>query len=295
MTAITLDEARRLDKHDALAPFRSAFALPEGVIYLDGNSLGPLPRITQARLAHVMATEWGTGLIRSWSDAGWIQAQRRTGDKIGRIIGAHPGETIVADSTSVNLFKLILAAIRLRPGRMKILLEANDFPTDLHMAEAAAACHPGTRVVTVPRGAIGDAIDAETALVVLCHVHYRSGARHDMAALTETAHRAGALTLWDLSHSAGAISVDLAAANADLAVGCGYKFLNGGPRRPSLPVRRAASSRRHRNAAARLVGPSRSVRFRCGLRPCGGAPHAFNAARRTSSALPRSKAASTSS
>jgi kynureninase len=233
MTAITLDEARRLDKHDALAPFRSAFALPEGVIYLDGNSLGPLPRITQARLAHVMATEWGTGLIRSWSDAGWIQAQRRTGDKIGRIIGAHPGETIVADSTSVNLFKLILAAIRPRPGRMKILLEANDFPTDLHMAEAAAACHPGTRVVTVPRGAIGDAIDAETALVVLCHVHYRSGARHDMAALTETAHRAGALTLWDLSHSAGAIAVDLAAANADLAVGCGYKFLNGGPGAPA--------------------------------------------------------------
>jgi kynureninase len=233
MTVTTLEQARALDKHDALAAHRAAFDLPDGVIYLDGNSLGPLPRQTPARLAHAMTEEWGRGLIRSWSEAGWFAAQCRIGDKIGRIIGAAPGETVVADSTSVNLFKLMVAGARLRPGRGKIVLEEGDFPTDLHMAEAASRVMPGMRVVRVARDALLDSLDGDTALLVLCHVHYRSGRRHDMAAVTQAAHAAGALVLWDLSHSAGAVAVDLGGCGADLAVGCGYKFLNGGPGAPA--------------------------------------------------------------
>jgi kynureninase len=228
--SITLEQARRLDKHDALAAHRDAFDLPAGVIYLDGNSLGPLPRQSSTRVAEVMREEWGRGLIRSWSQAGWFAAQTRIGDKIGRIIGAAPGETVVADSTSVNLFKLMVAGARLRPGRGKIVLEEGDFPTDFYMAEAASRVLPGVRVV---RGALSDCIDDDTALVALCHVQYRGGRRHDMAAVTRAVHAAGALVLWDLSHSAGAVPVDLGGCGADLAAGCGYKFLNGGPGAPA--------------------------------------------------------------
>ncbi len=234
MSASTLDEARALDKRDVLAPWREAFILPDGVIYLDGNSLGPLPRATPARLAHVVEQEWGCGLIRSWGDAGWLAAQTRIGGKIARLIGAAPGEVVVADSTSINLFKLMVAGARLRAGRRTILIEAGDFPTDRHMAEAAARVLPGMQVVAVARPDLLGAIDADTALVVLCHVHYRSGARHDMAAVNAAAHAAGALVLWDLSHSTGAVAVDLAGCEADLAVGCGYKFLNGGPGAPAF-------------------------------------------------------------
>jgi kynureninase len=233
MDAITLDEARALDKQDALAGHRAEFLLPPGVIYLDGNSLGPLPRQTPARLARVVEQEWGQGLIRSWADAGWMQAQRRVGDKIGRILGARPGEVVVADSTSVNLYKLMVAGARLRPGRGKIVLETGDFPTDLHMAEAAARVLPGVRVELVARDALAAAIDGDTALAVLCHVQYRTGCRHDMAAMNSIARRQGALVLWDLSHSAGAIGVDLGGNGADMAVGCGYKFFNGGPGAPA--------------------------------------------------------------
>ena len=234
MAVITLAEARALDKQDRLARHRAEFLLPDGVIYLDGNSLGPLPRRTAAHVAHVLAQEWGIGLIRSWNDAGWMAAQRRVGDKIGRILGARPGEVVVADSTSVNLFKLMVAGARLRPARAKIVLEAGDFPTDLHMAEAAARVLPGVRVEVVARDALTDAIDGNTAVAVLCHVQYRSGCRHDMAAMNAAARRGGASIVWDLSHSAGAIEVDLAASGAELAVGCGYKFLNGGPGAPAF-------------------------------------------------------------
>jgi kynureninase len=234
MRAITLDEARELDKRDVLAPRRETFALPEGVIYLDGNSLGPLPRVTPARVAQVVEAEWGRGLIRSWEQAGWLEAQARIGGKIGRIVGATPGEMVVADSTSVNLFKLMVAGARLRPGRRTILMEAGDFPTDRHMAEAAARVLPGVAVQAVGREDVVRAIDATASVVVLCHVHYRTGARWDMAAVQAAAHAAGALVVWDLSHSAGALAVDLDACGADLAVGCGYKFLNGGPGAPAF-------------------------------------------------------------
>jgi kynureninase len=246
MAAITLAEVRAWDKQDPLRRTRAAFSLPAGVIYLDGNSLGPLPRATVPRLDAVVRREWGAGLIRSWDDAGWMAAPARIGAKIARIVGADADEVIVADSTSVNLFKLLAAAARLRPGRRKIVLEAGSFPTDRHVAEGVAALLPGCELAAVPPGALPAAIDEDTAVVLLCDVHYRSGARHDMAALTAAAHAAGALAVWDLSHSVGAVPVDLHVAGADMAVGCGYKFLNGGPGAPAFLF-----VARHLQAAAR--------------------------------------------
>jgi kynureninase len=231
---VTLEEARALDAADPLAPFRDRFALPEGVIYLDGNSLGALPRATPDRLAEAVREEWGNDLIRSWNSADWIGAPQRIGGKIARIVGAKPNEVLVADSTSVNLFKLLVAGIGARPGRAVILSEPGNFPTDLYVAQGVAALLPGVEVRTVARERIADAIDEDVAIVMLTHVHYKSGARFDMAAITRAAHEKGALMLWDLSHSAGAVDVDLGAHDVDLAIGCGYKYLNGGPGAPAF-------------------------------------------------------------
>jgi kynureninase len=232
---VTRDEALALDSADPLAAFRARFALPEDIVYLDGNSLGALPKATPARLAAVIAAEWGDGLIRSWNRHGWIDLPRRVGDKIGRLIGARPGEVMVADSTSVNLFKLIAAALRLRPERRVIVSERENFPTDLYVAQGLIELLGGRhelRLVTPET--LDAALDDDAALVLLTHVNYRSGRMHDMAAVTRRAHGAGALMLWDLAHSAGALPVDLAGSDADLAVGCGYKYLNGGPGAPAF-------------------------------------------------------------
>ena len=227
------DDLEALDATDPLARFRDLFTLPKGVIYLDGNSLGALPRATAPRVAEVIAQEWGHGLIRSWNDAGWIDMAARVADKIARVIGAPPGTVAVGDSTSVNLFKLLAAALRLRPGRRVILSERANFPTDLYVAEGLAALlaqgHELRLVDAVP-----PAFDPDVAVVMLTHVNYRTGGMHDMAAVTRAAHEAGALMLWDLAHSAGAVPLDLAAADADFAVGCGYKYLNGGPGAPAF-------------------------------------------------------------
>jgi kynureninase len=224
-----------MDRDDPLAPFRDEFILPEGVTYLDGNSLGALPRATPARLAAVVEREWGAGLIRSWNDAGWIGLPARVGDKIGRLIGAPEGTVIAADSTSVNLFKLLSAALRLRPGRRVIVSEAGNFPTDLYVAEGLAALlGQGHELRTVAADEVAGALGPDVAVVMLTHVDYRTGAMHDMAEVTAAAHAAGALVLWDLAHSAGAVPVDLLGADADFAVGCGYKFLNGGPGAPAF-------------------------------------------------------------
>jgi kynureninase len=223
------------DRADPLAAWRDAFVLPEGVIYLDGNSLGALPKAVQARVAEVVRGEWGDSLIRGWMAHGWIDLPRRTGDRIARLIGARPGEVMVADSTSINLFKLVVAALRLRPGRPVVLSEAENFPTDLYIAQGAAeALGEGRRLELVPRPRLVDSIGSETALVMLTHVDFKSGALHDMAGITRAAQAKGALVLWDLSHSVGALPVDLNGANADLAVGCGYKYLNGGPGAPAF-------------------------------------------------------------
>jgi kynureninase len=228
MPRITREEMAARDAADPLAPFREQFILPREKIYLDGNSLGPVPKATPARIAEVVAHEWGNSLISAWTDHGWILSPARVGEKIGRLIGAAPGATVVADSTSVNLFKLLAAALHARPERTTILTETGNFPTDLYMAQGLTVLlGRGHALQTVEKPV--DALGPDVAVLMLTHVNYRSGAMHDMAAVTRAAHAAGALVLWDLSHSVGAVPLQLAADDVDLAVGCGYKFLNGGP------------------------------------------------------------------
>ena len=222
------------DADDPLAPFRARFGLPEGTIYLDGNSLGALPLATPGRLAEVVHEEWGRGLITSWNAAGWVAAPQRIGDKIARLVGADEGEVIACDSTSVNLFKLLTAALSLRPERTTILSESGNFPTDVYMMQGIETLTRGAvRARLAGPDEIEAVLDDRVAVLLLTQVHYKTGRMRDIAALTARAHACGALTIWDLSHSAGAVPVDLAAAQADFAVGCGYKYLNGGPGAPA--------------------------------------------------------------
>ncbi len=232
---MTRDEALALDAADPLARFRDAFDLPKGLIYLDGNSLGPPPRAALSRLAEVAAVEWGQGLVGSWNTAKWIEAPLRVGDKIARLIGAAPGEVAVADATTVSLFKLAAGALSLRPGRRVILTEAGNFPTDGYALQGLAALL-GDRAElrqVAPEDLVAS-IDEDVAVVSLTHVHYKSALRWDMDAVTAAAHAKGALMLWDLCHTAGAVGADLNGVGADLAVGCGYKYLNGGPGAPAF-------------------------------------------------------------
>ena len=232
---LSLADLEALDAADPLRRFRSRFELPAGTIYLDGNSLGALPRATADRLLDVVRIQWGRDLIRSWTDNGWIELPQRLGDKIGRIVGAAADQVIVADSTSVNIFKLLDAALQLRPGRKVILSDRGNFPTDLYVARGLAALKgQGHELRIVDEAALADAMGDDIAVVMLTQVNYRSGRLHDMAAITRAAHAAGAVTLWDLSHSAGALPVHLDRDEADFAVGCGYKYLNGGPGAPAF-------------------------------------------------------------
>ena len=224
-----------LDAADPLQSYREKFVLPEGVIYLDGNSLGALPKATAARIADVVAREWGQDLITSWNKNDWIGLGRRIGDKIARLIGAAPGEVMVADSTSINVFKLLSSALDLNPGRSVILSDDGNFPTDLYMAQGLADLRrDGRSLRVVPEADLAGAIGPDVAVVMATEVNYRTGRRHDLADLTRRAHEAGALVLWDLAHSAGAFPVDLNGIGADFAVGCGYKYLNGGPGAPAF-------------------------------------------------------------
>ncbi len=242
MTA-SLAEARALDAADPIAGYRKQFALPPGVVYLDGNSLGALPLGTAARLGEVIRREWGEGLVRSWNSAEWIGMPRRVGAMIAPLIGAEADEVIACDSTSVNLFKLIAVALAMRPGRKVVLSEPGNFPTDLYLiAGLEAQGLAGRRLA--PADELEAALDDSVAVLLLTHVHYKTGAMHDMARLTRAAHEADALVLWDLSHSAGAVPVDLNGCEADLAVGCGYKYFNGGPGAPAY----AFVARRHHEA-----------------------------------------------
>jgi kynureninase len=228
------DTCLSFDRQDPLASLREEFAIPADVIYLDGNSLGALPRETLPRLTQVIAQEWGSGLIRSWNQAHWIDAPARIGDKIARMIGATAGEVIVADSTSVNLYKLLAGALQAQPGRHFILTEASNFPTDLYIAQGLIESLGGNHALrVVERAEIERALDGSVAVLMLTHVDYATGEIHDMHRITGAAQKVGALMLWDLSHSAGAVPVNLNAAQVDLAVGCGYKYLNGGPGAPA--------------------------------------------------------------
>ena len=231
-----LARASDLDAHSPLSGSRQRFALPEGVIYLDGNSLGALPRTVGPALARVVEHEWGERLIRSWNEADWWGAQTRVGDRIGRLVGAAAGQVVVTDSTSVNLFKAIVGAARLRRGRRVVLTDPASFPTDLYLAEAAARVE-GLEVRRVspadaPR-AIAE-LGPDLAVAAYSSVDYATGELWDLAGITSAAHDVGALTCWDLCHAAGAVDVQLDEGGADVAVGCGYKYLNGGPGAPSF-------------------------------------------------------------
>ncbi len=237
---LTRADLAAMDAADGLAFARARFRLPDGVIYLDGNSLGPLPVATPGRLAAAVEGEWGHGLIRSWNDAGWIDRALEVGAAIAPLLGAEPDSVVATDSVTINLFKLAGAALAMRRGRRVIVCEDEDFRTDLYAMDGLAAL-AGAEVRLVRRDAIADALGPDVALLLLTHAHYASGAVHDMAAMSAAAHAVGALVLWDLSHSAGALALALDADGADFAVGCGYKYLNGGPGAPAF----AYVARRH--------------------------------------------------
>lgn len=229
------DTCLALDQDDALAHLRDQFALPEGVIYLDGNSLGARPVAAAARAQQLISEEWGNGLIRSWNSAGWRDLPERLGNQLAGLIGAGEGEVVVTDTTSINLFKVLSAALRVQAGRAPqrkvIVSEASNFPTDLYIAEGLAELLQqgySLRLVNSPQE-LAEAIDQDTAVAMLTHVNYKTGYLHDMTALTALIHQRGALSIWDLAHSAGALPIDLHQAGADYAIGCTYKYLNGGP------------------------------------------------------------------
>jgi len=258
-----------LDAADPLAFARGRFRIPDGLIYLDGNSLGVLPKSTPARLGVTSEQEWGDGLISSWNAAGWIDWPLSIAARLAPLVGASPDELLICDSTSINLFKLAMAACALRPDRKVILTEEANFPTDLYMLQSAAKLS-GAELRAVPRSELSAALDQTVGLLSLTHVDYRSGERHDLAGLTGEAHRAGALTLWDLSHSAGVLAVDLARANADFALGCGYKYLSGGPGAPAFLFVRRGLQQLCTNPLPGWFGHESPFDFDTGYRPATG-------------------------
>ena len=270
----TRDDCLALDAADALAPLREQFELPAGTIYLDGNSLGALPSATAARVQRVIEAEWGRDLITSWNTAGWITLPQRVGDKIARLVGAGAGEVVVADSTSVNLFKVLSAALAIQhaqaPRRSRIVSERGNFPTDLYIAESLARQHGADLVLVDDDADIGALLDERCAVLMLTQVDYRSGRLHDMAALTRAAHDAGALAVWDLAHSAGALPVDLKGSDADFAVGCGYKYLNGGPGAPAFVWVHPRHVDRFWQPLAGWIGHAAPFEFQPGYRPAPG-------------------------
>ena len=277
------DSCAARDASDSLAPLRSLFAMDrvdaQGVVYLDGNSLGVLPAAAPSRIREVAEVEWGEGLIRSWNAAGWITLSQRIGDKIGRLIGAGPGAVAVADSTSVNLHKVLSSAIAVaKPGRRRIISERTNFPTDLYIADTLAKQH-GFELVLIDDVDVTGHLDDRVAVLMLTHVNYRTGYMHDMAAVTKAAHGAGAIVIWDLAHSAGAVPVNVlgngSAEAADFAVGCGYKYLNGGPGAPAFawahPTHTAWMDREHfRQPLSGWLGHAAPFAFTPDYEPAAG-------------------------
>jgi kynureninase len=248
MTTTWRTSAMALDAQDPLASFKEAFDLPQGVIYLNGNSLGPLPRAACERAEQVIRQEWGQGLVRSWNSAGWFDAPLRLGRMLAGLLGVDPDETLVADATGINLYKAAAAALALRPGRRTVVMEGSNFPTNNYVVQGLLeSLGGGYRLHFAEKDELADAIDAidaDVAAIILTHVHYKTGHRLDMAGLTKKAHAAGALAIWDLCHSAGVIPVALNAVGVDFAVGCTYKYLNGGPGSPAFIF----AARRHHAA-----------------------------------------------
>ena len=242
-----------MDAADGLRSFRERFILPPGLIYLDGNSLGVASHAAFSELQKAATEEWGQDLIRSWNTAGWFDMPLSLGDRVGRLIGAAAGQTVVCDTTSINIYKALHAAMALRPGRSVIVSEGGSFPTDIYMAEGVLSTRPGgaLRLEGVDAPRIEDLIDGDVAVILVNHVNYKSGELRDMAALTRKAHEHGALVIWDLCHTAGALPVDLDGADVDFAVGCTYKYLNGGPGAPAFVY---AATRHHDDISQPLSG-----------------------------------------
>jgi kynureninase len=266
------------DEADPLRSLREQFDLPDGVIYLDGNSLGVLPRATAGRIADVVTREWGTDLIRSWNTAGWVDLPQRIGDKIARLIGAGPGQVVAADSTSLNLYKVLNVALDLADAaaadggatRRVVVSERSNFPTDLYIAQSIVSRRGmELRLIDSPADIPG-ALTDEVAVLMLTEVNYRTGERHDMAALTAAAHAAGVLTIWDLAHSAGAVPVDLLGADADFAIGCGYKYLNGGPGAPAFVWVHPRYAGRFRQPLSGWLGHAAPFAFDTAYEPAEG-------------------------
>ncbi|WP_433357162.1 kynureninase [Microtetraspora malaysiensis] len=257
-----------LDSEDPLRGMREEFSLPSGVTYLLGNSLGALPRRTAAKVAHTVETEWGRDLGASWNTAGWWDLPQTTGDRLARLIGAGPGEVLAGDSTSTNIFKVMAAALPLRPDRRVIVSDLENFPTDRYVVEGVARALGSYEIRDI--GSLDEALGDDVAAVLLSHVDYRTGALRDMDAVTARVHAAGALMIWDLCHSAGAVPVDLRAADADFAVGCTYKYLNGGPGAPAYLY----VAERHQDAAYNVVsgwhGHAEPFAFEPNYRPADG-------------------------
>ena len=249
------------DAGDPLGGVRDRFSLPEGVIYLDGNSLGALPTAAAHAVRDAVENQWGDDLIASWNKHGWIGLPQKTGGKIARLIGAGADEVVAADSVSVNLFKLAAAAVAASQGRRVVVTEAGDFPTDLYILQGLAALIPDIELRVAEPGGVAAALDDQVAVVLLSHVHYRSGAVRDMAELNAAIHATGALGLWDLSHSAGVLDVDLNRDGADMAAGCGYKYLNGGPGAPAYVFVAKRHQAALRNPLSGWMGHARPFDF----------------------------------
>ena len=249
------------DAGDPLGGVRDRFSLPEGVIYLDGNSLGALPTAAAHAVRDAAENQWGCDLIASWNKHGWIGLPQKTGGKIARLIGAGADEVVAADSVSVNLFKLAAAAVAASHGRRVVVTEAGDFPTDLYILQGLAALIPDIELRVAEPGGVAAALDDQVAVVLLSHVHYRSGAVRDMAELNAAIHATGALGLWDLSHSAGVLDVDLNRDGVDMAAGCGYKYLNGGPGAPAYVFVAKRHQAALRNPLSGWMGHARPFDF----------------------------------
>ncbi len=250
---------------------RKLFDLPEGVIYLDGNSLGPLPAAAVARVRDMMVGEWGVELIRGWNSAGWYDQPRRVGDRVARLVGAAPGTVVMGDTLSIKVFQALSAALDLNPDRRVVLSDSGNFPSDLYIAQGLlASLGRGHELRVVEPEAVEAAIDGTVAVTLITEVDYRTGRRHDMKAITARAHEAGAIAVWDLAHSAGAVDVDLAGADADFAVGCTYKYLNGGPGAPAFIYVAPRHADRARPALAGWMGHERPFAFDLDYRPAPG-------------------------
>ena len=279
MSSLDRADARRRDQADELAAFRQRFVIAEpDLVYLLGNSLGRLPRAAEAQIREAVSSGWGERLIRGWND-GWMALPEQIGDRLALLLGAEPGEVLLADSTSVNLYKLALAALRARPGRRKVVTDDLNFPSDLYVLQSAVSAAGGDYQLQIvpspdgcagPEAALAAALDEQTALLSLSHTVFKSAYTYDLAALTARAHEASALVLWDVSHSAGAMPLKLRASGADLAVGCTYKYLNAGPGAPAFLYVRRELQEQVQNPIAGWMGQARPFDFELDYQPAAG-------------------------